>query len=185
LDQLHIERLTRIFSSAPSRRDILHGLIAAGLGLGALWLPDTAASRKGKRKRKRRKKTQAQTPIQCPAACPECQECVNGQTCTPAAHGAMCQGNPCKACQAGSCVNKSNDSSCNGAGKCLNGTCNPRPECGRVFADCSPQDPTSCCSDICATIPPSSPFCYAGASGKECTDAGDCLSGKCVGYRCQ
>jgi hypothetical protein len=145
-------------------------------------------------------------PAQCPPACPDCQHCVNGRTCTPAADGATCQNNPCKVCQGGVCantngiscenspckecqdgvcVNKANDLSCESSGRCLDGTCNPRPRCSGIFADCSPQNPATCCSEVCvASSPPFSPFCYIGTAGKECIDDFDCLSGNCVGYRC-
>jgi hypothetical protein len=45
-----------LLTAVPSRRDVLRGLIAAGLGFGALRLPEAAAAKK-KRKKKPRKPT--------------------------------------------------------------------------------------------------------------------------------
>ncbi len=55
----HFATLTPFLSGAPSRRHLLRGLAAAGIGWGADRLQDDAAS--GRRRKKRRKKNQ--TPV--------------------------------------------------------------------------------------------------------------------------
>src|SRR5215211_3897399 len=57
VDQQRIEAVTRTLTSLPSRRDVLRGLAAAGLGLGSLRLAETeAAKHKSKANKKKGKK---------------------------------------------------------------------------------------------------------------------------------
>jgi hypothetical protein len=56
VDQNRFDALTQWLKHGPSRRDVLRGLSAAGLGLGSMRLPDIGkAKRKGKRKKKPKK----------------------------------------------------------------------------------------------------------------------------------
>jgi len=75
------------------------------------------------------------------------------------------------------CQGQPDDAPCNGEGRCLGGVCNPEPQCiaaggpaCRVGSDC--------CSGMC------SEFCGLAAVGQPCVVAGNCISRKCVGYRC-
>lgn len=80
------------------------------------------------------------------------------------------------------CRGKRDGASCENGGQCLNGKCNHRPNCDSAGAVCS----ASCCSRICIGIvrAPTS-FCAKGDLGARCRDAGDCLSGNCVGFVCK
>jgi hypothetical protein len=104
MDQHHFTALTRSVRSVPSRRDVLRGLAAAGLGFGALRLPDAvAAKNKKKGKKKNKKKTQQQCTPNCTertcgndgcggscGACGANQVCRGGACCTPDPISATC-----------------------------------------------------------------------------------------------
>jgi hypothetical protein len=64
MDAKHFDHVTRLLRVLPSRRNVLIGLVAAGLGLSALGFPvGVAARKKGKkRKRKKRKRQPALPP---------------------------------------------------------------------------------------------------------------------------
>jgi len=44
MDSDRCEEVTRLFTTLPSRREVLRGPIAAGRGFGALRLPEAAAA---------------------------------------------------------------------------------------------------------------------------------------------
>jgi len=90
VDQQHIEAVTRTLTRLPSRRDVLRGLAAAGLGLGSLRLSKTEAakhkSKANKKKGKKRKHKHQSPPITTPQDVPPLvfnkYGCVNvGQPC--------------------------------------------------------------------------------------------------------
>lgn len=57
MDQIRFNLVTQILTNAPSRRDVLRGLVSAGIGVGSLRLAaDTEAGKKSKRKKKNGKK---------------------------------------------------------------------------------------------------------------------------------
>lgn len=59
----HVIVMTRSLTKLPSRRDVVRGLASAGLGLGAVRLPDIAdAKKKRKHKHKHKKKVKPATP---------------------------------------------------------------------------------------------------------------------------
>lgn len=91
--------------------------------------------------------------------------------------------NPClrAVCDGTTCVTKprKNNRSCDGDGKCLDGTCNEIPDCDGYFIQCSTGD--TCCSGRCTDSK-----CEHSKNGERCQFDPDCASGLiCVGYRCQ
>ena len=56
MDQTHFDAMTRTLASLPSRRGVLRGLVAAGLGLGALRMADAVAGKQKRRKNYARKR---------------------------------------------------------------------------------------------------------------------------------
>jgi hypothetical protein len=67
MDQNHITTVTRSLQNRPTRRNVLRGLAATGLGLGALRLSDPVEARKKKRNKRKKRNTNTN----------------NQQTCTP------------------------------------------------------------------------------------------------------
>jgi hypothetical protein len=90
-------------------------------------------------------------------------------------------GSPPPSPPAGVCQGVPNDSPCAGDGKCLNGVCNPPPEC-RTKADGLCVGAEECCNGFnCLTAVP----CGTGAAGIPCQVTTDCNAGLvCVGFRC-
>lgn len=88
----------------------------------------------------------------------------------------------CKRCKKGRCRPRPNDTPCGQDGRCLDGRCKPAPLCSAVNATCSVDDPASCCSGVCRAADQT---CRRGNSGADCLTAQDCISGTCVGFRCQ
>jgi hypothetical protein len=74
---------------------------------------------------------------------------------------------PCKSCKKGRCRPRADDTPCGQGGRCLKGRCKSAPLCGAVNARCSDQT------------------CRRGNNGADCLTDNDCISGQCVGYRCQ
>jgi hypothetical protein len=87
---------------------------------------------------------------------------------------------PCERCKNDKCKPKQDDIRCNGDGRCLKGRCNSRPDCFPFASTCSVDDPDACCSGICR-----SNKCMRGEMDARCRTGEDCISGKCVGYRCR
>lgn len=83
------------------------------------------------------------------------------------------------------CATRANDTVCNDTGRCLNGVCNPQPSCDIFTSVCLIAAPGSCCSGMCEPLMDELGNCALGAAGQQCQSSTDCLSGSCVGYRCQ
>ena len=90
---------------------------------------------------------------------------------------------PCKRCKRGRCKPKPNDTPCKGDGRCLKGRCNPRPGCLARGEGCSLAESGPCCSGVCGFG--QSDRCVLGEAGTKCYTGADCISGQCIGYRCQ
>ncbi|HET7095218.1 MAG TPA: hypothetical protein VFI22_17145 [Thermomicrobiales bacterium] len=102
----------------------------------------------------------------------------------PPAAGAKHRKKKCKAChvrQGKKCVKAADDSSCKGDGRCLNGKCNPKPNCAPAEAPCSHS--SECCSHECSPLLVT--HCLAGDAGARCLTDADCGSANCAGYRRQ
>jgi hypothetical protein len=71
MDQTHFDAMTRTMSRLPSRRDVLHGLAGAGLGLAALvgW-PRGFSEVAARKKRKQKKKKKNRKPLPSPPPSP-------------------------------------------------------------------------------------------------------------------
>jgi hypothetical protein len=67
MDQHRLTTWKRAFSGVPSRRDVLRGLVGAGLGLCSLRLTDVVAAKDKKQRKQRRRKKQAQAPVTAPS----------------------------------------------------------------------------------------------------------------------
>jgi hypothetical protein len=111
----------------------------------------------------------------CKPACSECQTCQKGK-CHKTKHG--------KKCKKGTCTNTSDDTPCNGTGKCLQGTCNVQPMCLQFGDLCPAISPQDCCSGSCPEVLIGAGQCLTGAAGARCLTPTDCTSGSCVGFRC-
>ena len=57
-------------------------------------------------------------------------------------------------------------------------------QAGPAGSGCSTFTPAQCCSGVCHELLFDGGRCGQGAA-KECRTASDCVSGHCVGYRCQ
>jgi hypothetical protein len=169
MDPSHFDAAVRSLTAGPSRRALL-GRVAGGI-LAALGFvaSDGAVARKRK-KRKKKKKCRG---------CRVCTECVKGRCKAIPDHTAC--GGSCQECIGGQCVNKPDDTVCDPdvEGRCLDGGCNPDPDCiSEGVSGCPIAG--QCCSGVCEAG-----ICQAGAVGTPCHDNGDCTSGSCLGYRCQ
>jgi len=108
---------------------------------------------------------------QCPATCPECQQCIDGQTCSLAS-GGTCENNVCKECLKGNCVNKTPGTACPDGGKCNNGTCTPRPSCSSPGIGCIEATAQLCCSRTCSAA--AGGQCEPSAVSEACKTDADC-----------
>jgi hypothetical protein len=184
MDGSQFDTLLRSLTTARSRRSALLGM------LGLLGLTEAEAKHHKKKKKKKGGSPPASPPPspplppapQCPTSCPSCQECVNGQSCTPKGNGSSCEGNPCKACQSGACVDLAGNTVCNSTGRCLNGTCNQPLNCVPFSSACNPTG-APCCAGTCNGVGNTCPT--QGGAGAGCVHGYECLSNSCVGYRCQ
>src|SRR5262249_23183307 len=113
MDGAQFDTFLKGLTVARSRRGAVVGLVGALAGL-----IDLGASR-AKHKKKKKKKAGSppvsppSPPAGCPESCPVCQQCVDGQTCTPRPNGIVCGNNECTSCQSGACVPRPNNTSCN------------------------------------------------------------------------
>jgi hypothetical protein len=90
---------------------------------------------------------------------------------------------PCRKKKKGKCKGKlPDDTPCGQGGRCLKGRCNPAPVCRTVGVGCAVDNAVACCSGVCR---PADLTCRRGNSGAVCLSDLDCISGKCIGYRCQ
>jgi hypothetical protein len=105
VNQTRFETATRSLTGLPSRRDVLRSLASAGLGLGALRLPDAVAAKNKQKGKKRKKKVQQRCMPNCTertcgndgcggscGACGPTQVCHGGTCCVPESRGATCAG---------------------------------------------------------------------------------------------
>jgi len=147
MDQHPFTALTRSVRGVPSRRDVLHGLAAAGLGLAALRLPDAVTAKKKRKKKSKKTDTQQQ----CTPNCVE-RTCGNdgcGGSCGGCGANQVCHGGTC-------CVPESRGDTC--AGRCGTRTNN----CGQPVA--------------CATCAAGQQCLSNGSCAIVCTDNADCPS---------
>ena len=94
MDQSRFPLVTRSLTRVPSRRDVLRGLVAVGLGLGAPRLPAAAAAKK--RRKRRKKKPAGPNAYGCRSvgvACTSADECCSS----------ICEGSRCRAHGIGVC----------------------------------------------------------------------------------
>jgi hypothetical protein len=174
MDGAQFDGLMRQVTTARSRRGALLGVLGGMVGL--LGLTETDAKHKKKHKKKKGGSLPVSPPPSgpaCPASCPACQECINGASCTVQSDFTPCEGNPCKSCRGGACVNRGNGAECGEHRRCRDGVCTPIPATcsdGRQNGDESDTDCGGSC-DRCA-------------NGKACTSIDDCDSARCTGGRC-
>jgi hypothetical protein len=157
MDAERFDGLTKRLRGAQTRRGVLTGLGAAGLGLvpAALRPAESVA-----KKRKKRKKT-------CKPACSSCQACKKG----------VCANLP---------DNETTCKTGGGAdGLCLGGVCGIPLQCAQLNQPCSTGSPGVCCSGVCNPVGPGVGICAQGSAGRPCFTVADCLSGKCAGFVCQ
>ena len=85
MDQLRLSTLSRSLTAVPSRRDVLRGLVGAGIGLGIGRVPEVAEAKK-KRKRKKQDKPHKPNAFGCLDVGDPCR--TAGQCCS-----GICEGN--------------------------------------------------------------------------------------------
>jgi hypothetical protein len=85
----------------------------------------------------------------------------------------------------GKCRPIADNTACDGAGRFLDGACNPQPQCLPAGSGCSTTAQEACCSDVCEARVSTFGSCGKGRAGSECLTENDCLSGSCVGFRCR
>jgi hypothetical protein len=201
VEQQRFDVMTRSLTRVPSRRDVLRGL-TGGLGLGALWLPGTAAAKK-KRKKKHKKTTQQPT-TNCTPNCLD-RTCGNdgcGGSCGACGSNDICRGGTCCAPEspattcAGRCGTWTNNCgqpvvcpTCPGGQQCLsNGSCamvcGPGIPCPSYCTGCSVptsegethcvagNSPNTCPTQVCS----STADCPAGKQCQMCLGSGRCFS---------
>jgi hypothetical protein len=159
VDQHRFDTLTRSLIGTPSRRALLRGLAALGLGLGVARLPEAAAAKKTRKRHKKQttpetpRDEQARLPVAA-AHCGPCQKKKRG-TCVPKPDGTPCDGG---ICQHGVCHphNPTCEEAC--AGCCYDGQCYPgdtNANCGKDGAMCAqcPSDDVCQPDGVCGPPP--------------------------------
>lgn len=178
MNQPRIDVVTRTLSRLPSRRDVLRGLAAAGLGLGTLRLVDAsndAAAKTCKKIKDKRKRKRCLRKEGCPAGKRACKG-----VCIP--RGACCSHSEC-AHLSTPCTN----GSCNASHQCVpvpNNHCQEGFEClvdGRCAESCEVVDcGTSICE--CGTTKEGGSHCRNVVGGtcpvQTCTSTNDCFQGQ-------
>lgn len=187
------DALTRLLSS---RRSTLGGLLGGTLALLGLTQPEEVSAARCPKGKKPCRKGCIPRARCCTNA--DCQTRTTGRVCRQG----RCQCPPGRTLCGGRCRNLQSDATncgacgvvCIGGRICQNracvcppgqedsgGVCGIRPSCrGRGAPDCY-WNPSECCSGIC----PNFTTCAAGAAGRQCYTASDCISQKCIGFVCQ
>ena len=151
MDQHRFDLLARTLSGMSSRRNLLRGLTALGLGVGITRLPGaaTAKRKRNQGKKQHTKQTEHETAnidqarlAAAAGPCGPCQKRKKG-TCVPRPDGTPCDGG---ICQGGVCAPPTCETTCSGC--CYDGQCYPgdtNATCGKDGATC-----VSCAGDeIC------------------------------------
>jgi hypothetical protein len=100
MDQNRFVSVTRSLTTLPSRRDLLRGLVAAGLGLGIARLPDLVEAKTKRKKRRKKEKTPQLNEFGCLEvgdACRSETDCCSG-ICAGAKGKKRCQAHGTGAC---------------------------------------------------------------------------------------
>jgi hypothetical protein len=130
VDQMRFDDLTRALTHIHSRRQLLRGLVAAGLGLGTVRRSDVAIAKK-KHKHKHTKRHKAPQPnaygcLEVEVACTSADECCSG----------ICEGatgnKTCRAHDTGDCRPGDREESCAASGfdiRCTTSTGDPSGYC--------------------------------------------------------
>jgi hypothetical protein len=152
------DALVRSLAAGHSRRRltrILGGLAVVGPSIFVGWQATAAKPKKRRKKRRRRR-----APV-------------------PPPQGSSPPLDP----SPDPCAGRQDDDQCDGDGRCLNGVCNPPPDC-RSIGQCG-VDPFEipCCSVDCVLLG-SDFFCGSVLAGFPCQVNLGCKSGPCIGYRC-
>jgi hypothetical protein len=157
MDPRHFDDITKALVTETSRRQTFRALLGGAAGILAVVDAEAGSGR-------------------CAPACGPCATCKKG-TCKKK------RGK--KRCKPGKCILKPDDTTCDSTGKCLNGTCNPPPGCSSLGQLCTPPDQGDCCGPVCTAFGPGTGLCSLPAPiGSSCNVNIDCVSQKCVGFRC-
>lgn len=192
MDADRFDRLARALVRQHSRRGLaalLGGLAVAG-SVGLPWLEVSAGRKRRKRSRKRQDDAIPSADTQCAGTFLFCDgACIDASTNDShcGACGQTC--GPCHFCQGGRCCFAATGPCTIGGlpGQCLNGTCNPKPNClPRGTQQCHLTWPYTCCgAGICTVFSNATTAClHKGDVGSLCHSGDDCTSGLCYGYRC-
>ena len=197
MDDSQFDRLTRSFSALRTRRTAVQFL--GGVAAVAATSSEPAVARRKKHKKpckppKKRCGGDCLAVLTDDANCGSCgNRCGNGQTCkngqckdtstpTPTSTTTLPPDCPPETC----CQD---NQPCSGSGRCLEGVCQPRPNCLSA-GDFSPLigDSPPCCSGLtdCSINDQGGMTCVCRRSelSGACLNQSDCRSGNCLGYRC-
>src|SRR5688500_8583876 len=134
MDPRRFDALLRLLAATSSRRGTVRLLVVSVFGglstFGAGDIDAHNALKKCKKKSGKQKKT-------CIKKAKQHNATHVGPTPPPSA-SVVCTPpcTVCEVCVSGSCQAASDDTVCNGNGRCLNRICNPRPTCAGAGADC-------------------------------------------------
>lgn len=158
MDHDRFATVTRTLRQVPSRRDILHGLVGIGFGLGG---PRLEASAKHKHNKKHKKKRpQIPSPPSSPPAA----------TCTPRCRRRVCGDDGC----GGSC------GSCPTGQFCRSGTCcTPEPAEVTCAGRCGTVPDNICHLPATCTCPGNQQCLSNGSCAIVCGDHPDCIAVRC------
>jgi hypothetical protein len=191
MDAKRFDNLVRSLPFFSSRRSVFVGL-TSGLFASLPLLPGSEEVA-GKKKRKKRKHKKKKKRTSCAPNCagkscgadgcggssPDCTD----KTCGDDGCGGSCGAcGSCQECHGGSCGPAPDDTPCADGGLCLNGTCNPFPNCLPSGNSCG-GNPAFCCSGICDVG--GTELCGPSGIDDPCLDDSHCSSNDCVGYRCR
>src|SRR5688572_12832707 len=188
MDQTRFNAVTRTVTSIPSRRDVLRGLVSAGLGVGALRLSDAVeAKKKHDRKRKNKRKKQPK-PVLNQYGCLDVGQACRG-------NNSLCCSGVCAGAKPKKGKRDNRVCAAHGAGTCFQdgpGLCAvPKPElvfCNDAACYCAR---TTAGSQFCASLEPPT-NCAACQRDSDCEALGyppgsACApfsAGLCAGSNC-
>ena len=179
VDQTRFGVMTHMLSRIPSRRDVLHGFVGAGLGLGSLRLSNVAGAKKKRNKKKKKVTRNAFGCVEVGKFCKNSGQCCSG----------VCQGKKgkkkCQAHDASSCV--AGEDVCDGLPvQCTTSTGDEEGICARTTGNASYCQRDGACR-LCTKDADCVPFCGPQAAcivcetcaptgfGTACVGPGDCV----------
>ena len=120
MQETHIVVATRSLTRVPSRRDIVRGLVGAGLGLGMARAPNRAAADKKRKRKPKKPKPNAFGCLNVGVACKNAGQCCSG-ICAGKKNTRKCRAHDTGTCKQkfpGLCSDPPTLAQCNGSETC-------------------------------------------------------------------